>query len=92
MNEPAGAGNHPLDLAQRHLGLLDRIRSRRRPLSKTIRVPGALLVAILGMVLGNIGTAYGLPSWVALLAGAVILWAFLRYRGTTVEVEPATEG
>jgi len=35
-----------------------------------------------GIVLGNIGTAYGLPSWVAILGGAAILVVALRVIGS----------
>jgi Na+/H+ antiporter NhaC len=55
------------------------------------QLPYALLVAGVGMVLGDIGTAYGLPIWVALLAGSVALWAFLRFFGTDVRAEVADE-
>ncbi len=48
------------------------------------QLPYALLVAILGMGLGDVGTALGLPAWTALLLGVVILWAFLRLLGTAV--------
>ena len=51
------------------------------------QLPYALLVAVVGMVLGNIGTAYGLPPWLALLLGAVVLWGVLRFRGRSVEAE-----
>ena len=49
------------------------------------QMPYALLVAVVGMALGDIGTAYGLPVWVALLGGAAVLWAFLRFRGVDVD-------
>ena len=35
------------------------------------QLPYALAVAVVGMALGNVGTAYGLPAWVALAVGAV---------------------
>jgi Na+/H+ antiporter NhaC len=49
------------------------------------QLPYALLVAVVGMALGDIGTAYGLPVWVALLGGMVVLYSFLRLRGTRIE-------
>ena len=49
------------------------------------QLPYAVLVAVVGMALGDIGTAYGLPVWVALLGGAAMLWAFLRFRGVDVD-------
>lgn len=51
------------------------------------QLPYALLVGIVGMVLGDIGTAYGLPIWVALLGGAALLYGFLRLAGTKVDDE-----
>ena len=55
------------------------------------QLPYALLVAAVGMVLGDIGTAYGLPNWVALLGGAATLVVFLRLFGKRVlESEAAT--
>ena len=55
------------------------------------QLPYALLVAAVGMLLGDIGTAYGLPIWVALVASALILYAFLRLRGVRVDEEAASE-
>jgi Na+/H+ antiporter NhaC len=51
------------------------------------QLPYALLVAAVGMVLGDLGTAYGLPIWVALAGSAVLLWVVLKLAGTTVEDE-----
>jgi Na+/H+ antiporter NhaC len=48
------------------------------------QLPYALLVAGVGMLVGDIGTAYGLPNALALVLGAGILWLFLRARGTVV--------
>jgi Na+/H+ antiporter NhaC len=48
------------------------------------QLPYALLVAGVGMLVGDIGTAYGLPNVLALLMGAGILWLFLRARGRIV--------
>lgn len=57
------------------------------------QLPYALLVAGVGMLLGDIGTAYGLPNWIALLGGAAMLVLFLRLFGKRVldEVETAPE-
>jgi len=49
------------------------------------QLPYALLVAAFSMTLGDIGTAYGLPNWVALLAGVVGLAAILRFFGRPAE-------
>jgi Na+/H+ antiporter NhaC len=48
------------------------------------QLPYALLVGVVGMLLGDIGTAYGLPNAVALIAGAAVLYLFLRVRGRRV--------
>ena len=48
------------------------------------QLPYALLVAILGIVIGDLGTALGLPVWVALLLGVAILVGVLRLLGTSV--------
>ena len=53
------------------------------------QLPYAVLVAILGMGLGSVGTALGLPAWIALGLGIVILWAFLKLLGTSVHREVA---
>jgi len=49
------------------------------------QLPYALIVAVVGMLLGDIGTAYGLPVWAALAGGMLVLYAFLRVRGTLIE-------
>jgi Na+/H+ antiporter NhaC len=49
------------------------------------QLPYALLVGVVGMLLGDIGTAYGLPVWVALVGGTIVLYGFLRLRGTLIE-------
>ncbi len=45
------------------------------------QLPYALVVGLVGIVIGNIPTAYGLPVWVSLLLGAAILFALLRFYG-----------
>jgi Na+/H+ antiporter NhaC len=53
------------------------------------QLPYALLVGVVGMAVGNVGTAYGLPVWVALLLGVGVLYAFLRFFGTSdLDAEP----
>lgn len=49
------------------------------------QLPYALFVGILAMLLGNIGTAYGLPPVMALGIGVVILVVGVRFFGRTVE-------
>ncbi len=45
------------------------------------QLPYAVLVAVIGLLLGDLGTAYGLPNWIALLAGVAILFVVLRLFG-----------
>ena len=52
------------------------------------QMPYALIVAMVGMLLGNIGTAYGLPAWAALLLGVSVLFALLHFKGERVSREP----
>lgn len=49
------------------------------------QLPYALFVAGLGLVLGNLGTAYGLPTWLALAIGIAVLWGAVRFFGTATE-------
>jgi Na+/H+ antiporter NhaC len=51
------------------------------------QLPYALVVGVVGMLLGDIGTAYGLPIWVALGGGALLLWVILKLAGSRVEDE-----
>ena len=48
------------------------------------QLPYAMLVGAVGLVLGSVGTAFGLPTWIALLAGVAVLAACLRVFGTPV--------
>lgn len=45
------------------------------------QLPYALLVAVVGMTLGDIPTAYGLPPWISLLAGVGVIWLVVRLVG-----------
>lgn len=53
------------------------------------QLPYALLVGAVGMVLGDIPTAYGLSPWVSLAAGAIVLFAVLRVLGKRVDAGAA---
>ena len=53
------------------------------------QLPYALAVAVLAGVLGELGSAYGLPSWVGLAVGTAILFAALRFFGTDVRAQVA---
>ena len=48
------------------------------------QMPYALVVALLAMVVGDVGTAVGLPVWVALLGSIAILAGGLKLFGTAV--------
>ena len=56
------------------------------------QLPYAFLVAGLGMVVGDLGTALGLPVWIALLLGVIILVGFLKLLGTSVSQEDVASG
>jgi len=43
-----------------------------------------VLVGVVGLVLGSIGTSLGLPNWIALLGGVAVLAAVLRFFGRPV--------
>ena len=45
------------------------------------QLPYALVVGVVGILVGNIPTAFGFPVWLSLLLGAVILFALLRFYG-----------
>ncbi len=48
------------------------------------QLPYALAVAVVGMSVGDIPTAFGFPVWLSLILGVAILWAILRFFGTEV--------
>ncbi len=54
------------------------------------QLPYAFLVAGVGMVLGDIGTAYGLPIWVALVGSVGVLYLALRVFGSDVRESAAS--
>jgi Na+/H+ antiporter NhaC len=54
------------------------------------QLPYALIVAVVGMAVGDIPTAYGLPNWVSLTVGVVALFLFLRLFGKDVRT-PASD-
>ena len=51
------------------------------------QLPYALVVALIALVVGDVGTALGLPVWVALLGSIAILAGGLKLLGTSVEEE-----
>jgi Na+/H+ antiporter NhaC len=56
------------------------------------QMPYALVVALLSMVVGDLGTAVGLPVWVALLGSVAILAAGLKWFGTSIPEGSASAG
>ena len=49
------------------------------------QLPYALVVAVIGMVFGNVGTAYGMSPWLSLGIGVVLLALLLRFLGSRLE-------
>ena len=49
------------------------------------QLPYALVVAVVGILIGNIATAYGLPAPVALILGGLALYFMLRTFGRPVD-------
>ena len=47
------------------------------------QMPYALVVGVISIVFGSIGTAYGLPVWAALLIGVLLLISILKVFGKT---------
>jgi len=45
------------------------------------QLPYALLVGAIAITLGDVGTAYGLPNWLALSTGVLLLFLVLRFFG-----------
>ena len=57
------------------------------------QLPYAVAVAVVSVVLGDIGTAYGLPAWVALGGGGLALYLLLLRFGVRVgEAAPREAG
>ncbi|HEV2146455.1 MAG TPA: Na+/H+ antiporter NhaC family protein [Longimicrobiaceae bacterium] len=50
------------------------------------QLPYALVVALVGMAVGDVPTAYGLSPWVSLAVGAVILVLVVRFVGRPTDV------
>ena len=49
------------------------------------QLPYALLVAVVGMLVGDIPTAYGLPWYISYAVGIAVLYAVLRFFGGSIE-------
>jgi Na+/H+ antiporter NhaC len=53
------------------------------------QLPYALLVGLVAIVIGTVPGGYGVPPWVSLLVGGVILYVVLRLRGRQADVDAA---
>ncbi|MDX1438860.1 MAG: Na+/H+ antiporter NhaC family protein, partial [Rubricoccaceae bacterium] len=51
------------------------------------QIPYALLVGFVALLLGTLPTAFGLPWWISMVLGAVVLIGVLRYAGEKVDDE-----
>ncbi len=54
------------------------------------QLPYALLVGFVAIMVGTVPGGYGVPPWVSLLVGGVILYAVLRLRGRQADVDAAS--
>jgi Na+/H+ antiporter NhaC len=50
------------------------------------QLPYALAIGLLGMAIGDIPTAYGLPAWVSLVVGSAVIVGVVLWRGRRPEV------
>ena len=56
------------------------------------QLPYALIVGVVGLLIGTIPAGYGLPPWVSLLVGAAVLVAVLKFFGRSSDKELARPG
>jgi Na+/H+ antiporter NhaC len=54
------------------------------------QLPYALLVGLVALVVGTVPGGYGVPPWVSLLLGGVVLYVVLRLRGRQADAEAAS--
>ncbi len=54
------------------------------------QVPYALTLGILGILVGDLPTAYGLSPWISIVVGSAIIVLFVVWRGQSPEREQAT--
>lgn len=50
------------------------------------QMPYALAVAAISIVIGYIPAGLGLPAWVSLIAGVIVIWAMLRFFGKSTDI------
>jgi Na+/H+ antiporter NhaC len=53
------------------------------------QIPYALALGILGMMLGDIPTAFGMSPWISLLVGSALIVLTVRFLGQKVDSPPA---
>ena len=53
------------------------------------QLPYALLVGLVAIVIGTVPGGYGVPPWVSLLVGGVVLYVVLRLRGRQADADAA---
>ena len=68
--------------APRYAVLAERVASRF--------VAAVLLVGLVALVVGTVPGGYGVPPWVSLLLGGVVLYVVLRLRGRQADAEAAS--
>mgnify|MGYP001821322226 FL=1 len=51
------------------------------------QLPYAMLVGLVAIVIGTVPGGYGVPPWVSLLVGGVVLYVVLRLRGRQADAE-----
>ncbi len=56
------------------------------------QLPYALLVAFVGMLVGDVPTAFGFPPWISLIIGGAVIWAVVRFVGSESEGGQKAEG
>jgi Na+/H+ antiporter NhaC len=49
------------------------------------QLPYAMVAAFVGMLIGDIPTAYGVPNWVSLIAGCVVIFLIIYFIGKRVK-------
>ena len=53
------------------------------------QLPYAMLVGLVAIVFGTVPGGYGVPPWVSLLVGGLVLYVVLRFRGRQADVDAA---
>jgi Na+/H+ antiporter NhaC len=53
------------------------------------QLPYAVLAAVIGMLVGDIPTAFGMSPWISIVAGVLLMILFIRFFGKKVDLEPA---